>query len=160
MQTLKHQYHYYKQLQTFYQVILLNSSQEILYFFPTSHPNGFVDLKITYLGIGTFENETFVQSGTFNSTLKGAFKFEVRNIGTKTSDDWTLEAVLPSGFTYVSDSQAQLRPNETATLTLGFTPEADSSTATISSTVIEENDTKEGNNSFTWSVKITDAETN
>ena len=67
---------------------------EIIYQIPVSNPNGFVDLVATYIGVGT-------QTDALQSSLKqnddGVFYFSVRNVGTKTSDEWSFTASLPGG---------------------------------------------------------------
>jgi len=125
-------------------------------FLPTSHEDGFTDLKMSYLGVGSLDDNVFTPKATFVTGTKGALKFEVKNIGTKTSDDWTFTATLPSGFVFNSDTQAALKPNERAEFTLGFDVVAEESTQKIKATLTEENDTNETNDSFNWSVKVTD----
>lgn len=122
---------------------------------PTSFPNGFTDLKISYLGVGTMVNGVFVPQATFNPNETAALRFEVKNIGTKTSADWTYALALPEGLTYTSETQTPLTPNERAIFTVSFEL-GDTKTASVAigGTVATKNDTDTKNNTFTWSVKI------
>lgn len=127
--------------------------------FPVSDPNGTTDLQITYLGIGTFNKPTerFTPGTEIDNDKRSAVRFEVKNIGTKTSGDWTFEADLLQSYTYNSPSQAPLRPNERAVITLGF-DEITQTTGTrnIKVTVSGGNDINSNNNSFDWAVKVVD----
>ena len=98
----------------------------------------------------------FEAKATLEENERGAVRFEVKNIGTKTSEDWTFSITLPSGFTYSSEEEAPLKPNERAVFTLGFNVSDAPEVATIKASVTEETDTNKENNSFTWSVKITE----
>ena len=87
---------------------------EYVYQIPTSNPNGIVDLETSYVGVGD-------SSGLTDSLEKndsGVLFFEVKNIGTKTSDDWRFTVSLPDNQTYTSERQLALKPNERATLAL------------------------------------------
>jgi len=100
--------------------------QEFVYAIPTSDPNGRTDLAIKYLNSGIIVGNTFF-SEAIKQGEKGAIQFEVKNYGTKTSDEWTFSIDLPSGFTYESSDQKPLKPNERAVLTVGFVADEDSS---------------------------------
>lgn len=127
-------------------------------FFPVSNPNGYTDLEITYLGIGAFNRntETFTPRSTIDNDMRSAVRFSVKNIGTKTSGDWTFEADL-MGFDFESDEQDALRPQERAVITLGF-DEITNETGVeqISIDVDTDNDINTRNNSFTTSVRVVD----
>ena len=129
-------------------------TQTFVSYIPESQPNGFTDLQIRYLGIGDLQGDAFVPQGTFEDDERGAIKFEVKNIGTKTSGDWTFSAILPSSIIYYSDEQAPLKPNERVVFTLGFTVSDSPDVATIAAQVFGGNDTNAGNNSFDWTVRI------
>ena len=127
-------------------------------YIPVSNPNGFTDLKITYLGIGTMDGSTFTPAATFDNDKRGGVKIEVKNIGTKTSGEWTFTTDLPSGISYESSTQAGLKPNERVEFVLGFDfdEKQKAETQKITSTLKVSGDTKKENNSITWSAKITD----
>lgn len=127
---------------------------QFTYELPKSNPNGFVDLKATYLGVGELtNNNTFVPRATLDNDVRGALKFSVTNIGTKTSGEWTYEVEMPNGTTYESPNQEGLKPNETATIILGFAV-SDTGTKSIKGEVIVGNDRNNDNNDFSWSVQV------
>lgn len=126
-----------------------------IYAIPTSDPKGTTDLAVTFLGVGILtNNDTFVRAGTIGTDQTGAFQFEVKNLGTKTSDTWSYEADLPSGISYDSDTQKALKPNEKAIITIGFDGISQTGTETFGAKISTKSDTKSNNNSFTWAVKI------
>ena len=92
---------------------------------------------------------------TIDNDTRGALKFSVTNIGTKTSDDWTYEVKMPNGSTYESGKQDGLKPNETATIVLGFDA-TETGTKTISGNVKVADDRSNSNNDFKWTVSVTD----
>lgn len=124
---------------------------------PISNPNGYTDLRVMFLGIGTMDGNTFVPSGTYDRDERGGLKFEVRNIGTKTSGDWTFSTKLPGDSTYESVKQLPLKPNEAAVFTLGFSIDEDGRdrAATLEVEVSAPGDIITRNNAFTWSVRLT-----
>ena len=129
---------------------------EFTYELPVSNPNGFVDLKATYLGVGELNsNDVFVSKAELDNDDRGALRFSVTNIGTKTSEDWTYEVEMPNGSTYESGNQEGLKPNETATIILGFSV-SDTGTKAIRGDVKVDDDRSNANNDFTWSVTVTD----
>jgi uncharacterized repeat protein (TIGR01451 family) len=124
---------------------------------PTSPINNFSDLKISYLGIGTVKDGVFVTRATFDNDANAAFRFEVKNIGTKTSKNWTYTLALPGDTQYVSETQTALTPGERAVFTVGFEPTSDTKTSVkIGGTIKTDGDANTKNNSFEWSVKVTD----
>ena len=126
------------------------------YELPVSNPNGFVDLKATYLGVGELNsNNVFIPKGDLDNDDRGALRFSVTNIGTKTSDEWTYEVEMPNGSTYESEDQEGLKPNETATIILGFSV-SDTGTKAIRGDVKVDDDRSNANNDFSWSVTVTD----
>jgi len=129
--------------------------EEIIYAIPTSDPNGDVDLVITYLGVGILtSNNTFVRAATIGTDQTGAFQFEVKNIGTKTSDEWSYEATLPSDIEYESGTQEPLKPNERAVITIGFDGIARTGTESFGAELAVEDDTNSRNDAFTWAVTV------
>jgi len=125
---------------------------------PVSNPNGITDLATKFIAVGTMSNNNlFVRADELEVGDKNAFQFEVKNIGTKTSADWTFEAKLPNGETFKSKLQAPLKPNERAVLTVAIGSDAGKEgTRKLTVTVKGGNDTVSSNNSFTTSVKVTD----
>lgn len=96
-------------------------TQEFTYTIPVSDPNGRVDLATRFLDSGAITGNSFV-SQIIDNDESGAIQFEVKNFGTKTSEEWTYEVVLPSGGSFNSEDQAALKPNERAVITIGFPP--------------------------------------
>lgn len=94
--------------------------QEYVYTIPTSDPNGRTDISTKFLNTGNIIGKTFV-AGAIKQNETGAIQFEVKNLGTKTSGDWTFAVTMPNGSTYNSAKQTPLKPNERAVLTIGFT---------------------------------------
>lgn len=91
------------------------------YGLPTSQPDGYTDLVVSLVGVGT-TNRTgaFVASGLLPADATGALQFAIHNIGTRTSDTWSYTLTLPGGGTYTRTDQAALRPNERAVITIAF----------------------------------------
>lgn len=122
---------------------------------PKSYDNGFTDLKISYQGVGVIENGAFVPKATFTKNDRVALRFEVKNIGTKVSEDWTYALSLPDNLSYVSEKQSPLMPNERALLTASFDLEnVSGKSTTVQGRVATPNDTEKNNNAFEWSVGI------
>lgn len=95
------------------------TEQQYVYQIPTSDPNGRTDLGVRFIAVGTILEERF-SPGTLTANNSGAIQFEVKNYGTKTSDEWSFSVELPNGTTYTADEQSPLKPNERAVLTIGF----------------------------------------
>lgn len=93
--------------------------QEYVYTIPTSDPNGRTDLSPRFLGLGKIVSNTFF-AGQAKVGEAGALQFEVKNYGTKTSDEWSFTISLPSGQAYESETQSPLKPNERAVITIGY----------------------------------------
>lgn len=124
------------------------------YELPESDPNGYTDLDVDYLGVGHLEGEMFVPRATIDNDAQGALRFSVTNIGTKTSEDWTYEVEMPNGSTYESPRQEGLKPQETATIILGFSV-VETGFKSFSGEVEVDNDRSNANNRFAWSVTVT-----
>ena len=128
-----------------------------IYELPSSDPNGFVDLGVTYLGVGRLtDNNQFIPGTVIDSDTRGAFQFEVRNLGTKTSQEWTFTADLPTGREYESDEQSELLPNEYSIITLGFDTNGDTGIRSFGAEIDVDNDRVSSNNTFDWAVTIID----
>jgi hypothetical protein len=125
------------------------------YAIPVSNPNGFTDIAAKLVKMGTLANGVFVTSGTAKTTAPGAILFEVKNIGTKTSQTFTYTVTLPNGTTYTSPTQDVLKPNERATIALGFDATGLTGTKSFNVTVTSTGETTTTNNTFTGAVTIT-----
>ncbi len=127
-----------------------------IYAIPESDPNGTIDLAVSYLGVGTIENGTFQKTGEIATDEEGAIRFVVKNLGTKTSDEWTFDAELPSDIDYTSETQAPLKPNEEAFITLRFTGLGRAGVELSTVTVMSSDETSVNNNSFNWAITVVD----
>ena len=129
----------------------------ITYVYPESDPKGYIDLKVTTLGSGILYGNTFTSISDFDEDLRNAIKFDIKNIGTKTSGSWTFKTILPNGQTYTSKSQTALKPNEHVEFTMGFDLDDDTSNKVkITTTVDTKNDTNSKNDKSTWTVSVND----
>lgn len=125
------------------------------YGLPKSNPNGNIDLAVKYLGVGTMNaNNVFIPGGVIDNDARGAFQFEVMNIGTKTSGDWDFTATLTSGSKYNSATQAALKPNERSVITLGFDTVGDVGVQRFGAGVSTKNDSNKKNNDFSSAVNV------
>jgi len=124
--------------------------------YPQSDPNGYIDLAVKTLGSGALINGVFTLTPNYSHTVKNAIKFDIKNIGTKTSDSWTFKTILPNGQIYTSDVQIALKPHEHVEFVLGF--DLDSETkekfVEIKNTVFVKNDTNAKNDSSVWTVAV------
>lgn len=125
------------------------------YSLPVSDPKGKTDLSVGYLGIGQVVSGKFTATGIVKEDQKGALQFTVTNIGTKTSSDWTYEALLPGGVTHSSAKQAPLKPNEIATITIIFPAVSDTKEAKFEFEVKSTGETTTSNNALKWTTKVT-----
>ncbi len=123
--------------------------------YPVSNPNGYTDLEMTYLGTGRVVNGTFISQTSFDEDDRAAFRFQVKNIGTKTSSTWDYELELPERGDYTSSAQTALRPGEYAIFTVGFElSESDDKTVSIEGSVSTSGEANTKNNSFSRSIKV------
>lgn len=128
--------------------------EKLIYAIPTSNPNGKIDLAVTYLGMGILTGKIFTPTQTIGVNQNGAIQFEVKNIGTKTAEDWSYEANLPADMSFSSGDQKALKPNERAVITLGFEGVSRTGVEKFDVSVTAKNDISKLNNSFTRSVLI------
>ena len=80
-----------------------------------SNPNGVVDLTARVLAVGYVDqNANFVASSTPNINRLVAVKFEVENVGTKTSPQWSFNVVIPTfpAHIYHANTQQELHPGD------------------------------------------------
>jgi hypothetical protein len=91
---------------------------------PASDPNGDVDLEVSILATGIIhpQKKTFIEQDFMDINDRGAVRFQVKNIGTKTSEEWKYRVNLPTDpdHTYDSDEQMGLKPGERIEYTLQF----------------------------------------
>jgi hypothetical protein len=127
---------------------------EYVYVNPVSDPTGRTDLSVKFLNAGTISNDRFVP-GVIRNESDGAIQFEVRNLGTKTSEEWSYELSLPNGGEFTSREQAPLKPNEWATITIGF-PAGDERSHVFRGSVTEATDENSLNDRFIQNVIFID----
>ncbi len=125
------------------------------YMVPVSDPTGIIDLKVSFIGMGTLMGETFIPTDAYNPSARNALRFEVMNVGTKTSNTWSLLAALPGDVEYKAGDEAPLLPNERALYTLGFNLEPSASDIEIVRVAISEpEDLNIANDTFSWTVQV------
>ncbi len=88
-------------------------------------PHGLSDLIVQASVVGyltTNSTDSFVASTTVPSGARPAVKFTVKNIGTNYSGTWSFTASIPtrSSYTYNSDVQRSLGPDDRIEYVLGF----------------------------------------
>ena len=126
--------------------------QKFVYTIPTSDPNGITDLGTKFLNTGKIIGNVFI-AGKLKQDDNGAVQFEVKNFGTKTSEEWTFSVSLPDGGNYTSTEQKPLKPNERAVLTIGF-PATDDTRHTFEVEIEESTDVNSLNNKFEKAVTL------
>lgn len=123
---------------------------------PVSDPNGNQDLTVNVLAFGLTHKTT----GAFTeldeiphdlpSNMRGAIKFEVVNIGTKTVErGWRMEVDVPTSpsYTYKAPTQPQLLPGERIEYIIGFDKVRNRDTDTFAIEVDSEDTVDESNES-------------
>ncbi len=126
-----------------------------IYSMPVSDPNGSIDIAVRLLATGILDrNNAFIPTNTIVRNQTGAFQFEVINQGTKTSNDWSFTALLPSGQEYNSASLQPLKPNEKAIFTIGFSEPSKAGAERIGVNLKTRADVNLNNNSFSSWVTI------
>ncbi len=126
--------------------------QEFVYTIPTSDPNGRTDLATKFIQTGAIVGNTFFADSIMQGE-DGALQFEVKNYGSKTSDEWSYTVSLPNGSTYKGEDQTPLKPNERAVITIGF-PATDKATHTFVVTIDEPTDSNTLNDAFQQTVNF------
>lgn len=103
-----------------------------------SDPNGPTDLSVRILEQGVVSKDTgeFTASSSPNRAdpmYRIAVRFAVENLGTRTSPQWTFNAVLPTypGNIFSSPSQQALGPGDRIEFTLGFDSVIDADTGVL-----------------------------
>ncbi len=125
-----------------------------IYAIPASNPNGTIDLQVVFIGVGELNGSSFMLLPELQTGKAGAIRFSVKNIGTKTADDWSFNAKLPSDLSFESTEQNALKPNEEAIITLNFTGISRTGVESFGVTVDATADVNSKNNSFTWAVNV------
>ena len=79
-------------------------------------------MRVLATGVVDRVSGTFTASSSIRSVDRAGIKFEVENIGNKTSGEWTFNAVLPTypSFIFHSKQQPSLAPGDKIEFTLGF----------------------------------------
>jgi hypothetical protein len=88
-----------------------------------SDPNGRADLSVTILDTGIVDsNNVYVKTGTISRQQKGAVRFVIENLGSKTVESWNFSAVLPTLPMHIFSSPMQpaLGPGDKIEYTLAF----------------------------------------
>lgn len=130
-------------------------TQEYIYAIPTSDPKGTTDLSVRLIGVGIMTSaKQFLATPIIGKGQTGAIQFEVKNIGTKTSEEWTFKADLPADIDYTSSDQKELKPNERAVITLGFDGVTKTGAEVIKVSITTDEDTTKTNNTVTGTVTI------
>lgn len=125
------------------------------YVVPTSDPNGYTDLEVTFVAVGRMTAaERFVAGAELEADEIGAMQFRVKNIGTKTSSDWRFEALLTDGDTMKSVTQKPLKPGEMSTLTVVFEVGDKDGNRSFGVNVYGGNDINGANNGFRSSTRV------
>jgi hypothetical protein len=132
------------------------TTTKYVYTTPVSDPKGKVDLQVTFIAVGELNGKVFTPKTSVDTDENGALQFEVKNVGTKTAEDWEYEATLPGDISYSSPDQKALKPNERAVITLGFSGLSESGKETVGAEVTAKGDVKTSNNEFTKSVTVVD----
>ena len=112
---------------------------------PTSDPKGYSDLAIKLLS-----------STSIDADEDAEIKIEVKNLGTKTSEEFDVTIELPDGSTEKITNEKGLKPNERATYTIEFDASELEGRETIEGEVEVDEDKMNANNSFETSVRIED----
>lgn len=133
-------------------VVIAEPVTEYVYELPVSNPNGFTDLATKFLNVGDIRNGRFV-AGSIEKNGSGAFQFEIKNFGTKTSESWSYTVALPDGDTYTSPKQAALKPNERAVISISFDTQDDNAHTFV--VVLKVEDKTASNNSFKQAINFT-----
>lgn len=122
--------------------------------YPTSNPYGYTDLAVRFIAIGTLSNKTFTPHASVLSNRQNALRFEVINLGTKTSRHWDYTVRLPNGDLYRSPEQSPLKPNERTTITISFEAGKPERNVLTSVAVDVDNDAVTLNDVFVTSISI------
>lgn len=133
-------------------VVTKPSTPTPVYTLPTSDPNGYSDLKTTFIATGRIVGGKFVKD-SLKQNEEGALQFEIQNIGTKLSEKWSYSVLLPDSETYTSPLQAPLMPTERVIISIGFPTDNDSSHA-FAVVVAEASDKNLTNNTFRQVTKL------
>lgn len=127
----------------------------VTYKIPVSDPNGHTDLQVAFVAVGKLNSSgRFVASDYVEEDEQNAMQFTVKNIGTKTSSDWSFVAELPNGGEMNSKTQKPLKPSETSTLTVVFEMDDSNRDRYAEVKVTGGSDINSANNSFRTKVRV------
>jgi hypothetical protein len=123
-------------------------------YIPTSDPKGTTDLRVTFIEMGVVDGDRLLGRSTFTGTTENFFRFEVRNVGTKTSGEWSYTATMPGDADFDRDDQKALKPNERAIITVRFPIEKRSGSEQVKIAIKTDDDRVSSNNTLSWSANI------
>lgn len=90
---------------------------------PRSYGQG-IDLtpRIIATGIVSTSTGEFIPKKQINYRERGAIKFEIENVGDKTSTEWSFSMILPTypEYTFLSEQQPPLAPGDKVEYTMAF----------------------------------------
>ncbi len=85
---------------------------------------GLTDLEVQILDVGVVDKVSgyYTSTSTIRSTDRTAFRFVVKNVGTRETGSWHFNAALPTYpfHIYVSESKQNIKPGDHVEFTLGF----------------------------------------
>lgn len=122
--------------------------------YPNSDANGYIDLAVKIIGTGEVRGGSFKFTGSLDSDNRNAIKFDIQNIGTKTSRVWTFAITLPSGVIYRPSMQVPLKPLEHAEFVLEFDVNDDDDFVKITIESETSIDSNSGNDRAVWHVAV------
>jgi hypothetical protein len=123
-------------------------------YLPTSDPKGTIDLRVTFIEMGVVDNGNLLARTSFTGRAENFFRFEVKNIGTKTSDEWSYTLNTPSDSDFDRDDEKPLKPNERAIITVRFPVDSRSGTEQVRVAVETDGDRVGNNDTLTWTAAV------
>lgn len=122
-----------------------------------SEPEPYVDLAVTLVAVGELDaNGNFIKRASIDEDARGAFQFEVKNVGTKASGNWNFDATLTSGVVYTSPAQASLGTQDRILFTLGYDDVGGSGVKRFGVNINNAADVNAENDYFAWAVTVTE----
>lgn len=126
---------------------------EVFSYIPPSQTNGFTDLQVAFVEMGYVRDGNLKVSDTFTRNSQNFLRFEIKNIGTKTSERFSFTTRLPDNNVTVHDNQIPLKPNERAVITVRF-PAPQTGTALARVSVEARGDQVSINDTLLWSTVV------
>jgi hypothetical protein len=123
-----------------------------------SKPNGTADLEVHIIGVGEMKGTALIPKSTLDADNISALQVAIKNIGTKTSNEWDLTIAYPGDEddSYTSRSRKALLPGEREIITLRFTPDDRKNTGRIQVTATSKAEKTTSNNTAVKSIQIRD----